>query len=102
MSGKGGHPPAAATHGIPTAHGLVQALRSGQHIEGENAERRMVAAIGGRVELRIGNETAVLRASDAAVIPARAHYRLRALEDATIYQSPQPETGAAEDNLWGV
>lgn len=102
MSAKTGHGGTAAAHRIPTAHGQVQALRSGEHIEGENAERRMVAAIGGRVELKIGNETAVLRASDAAVIPARAHYRLRALEDATIYQSPQPEPGAGEENLWGV
>ncbi|MGH9489815.1 MAG: hypothetical protein ACRD17_04845, partial [Terriglobales bacterium] len=88
-----------ASH-ISTARGEVHALRAGQHVEGENAERRIVAAIGGRVELKIGEETAVLRASDVAVIPARVRYRLRALEDATIYQSPHPETG--DDNLWGV
>lgn len=101
MSGKMSYPPAPAPT-IPTAHGQVQALRRGQHLEGEHAERRLVAAIGGRVELKIGGETVVLRASDAAVIPAGVRYRLKALEDATVYQAPQPEAGSAEENLWGV
>ncbi|MGH9535248.1 MAG: hypothetical protein ACRD2E_10340 [Terriglobales bacterium] len=88
--------------GIATAQGHVQSLRGGERVEGQANEARIIAAIGGRVELEIGEHTALLRASDVAVIPARARYRLHALEDATVYQAPGPEPHAGDDNLWGV
>ena len=87
---------------ISTARGEVQSLRSGERVEGQANEARMIAAIGGRIELVIGEHTALLRASDAAVIPARARYRLHALEDATVYHAPGPEPHAGDENLWGV
>ncbi len=88
---------------ISTARGHVQSLRGGERVEGQAAnEARMIAAIGGRIELVIGEHTALLRASDAAVIPARARYRLHALEDATVYHAPGPEPQSGDENLWGV
>lgn len=79
-------------------HGSFQRYASGERAEHQHEHKCVAAVISGRVRLKFSNETMVLRASDAATIPARARYSVEALDDCLLYRYSEP----GEQDLWGV
>lgn len=83
---------------IQTFHGGMERLRAGETLDRHSAESFIAAVVSGRVRLRLGDETVVLRSSDAAAVPAHSAYRLEILDDSVLYHYSEPN----EENLWGV
>lgn len=83
---------------IQTFHGAFETLPAGAKLERREEERAIAAVVSGRVRLELGGEAVILRASDAATLPARAAYRLEALEDSVLYRYREP----GEDTPWAV
>jgi|GEM_PF-3483145 mannose-6-phosphate isomerase-like protein (cupin superfamily) len=83
---------------IQTFQGTLERLPAGEQVERKSAEPFIAAVVSGRVRLRLGEETVMLRASDAAAVPAHARYRLEVLDDSVLYHYTEP----VDESLWGV
>ncbi len=88
----------SAQHRIHTIHGHFEHLTPGERVEKTAEQRTIAAVVRGHLTLRVAQEEVVLRASDAATIPARSSYVIEAMEDSLMYQYEEP----AEESLWGV
>ncbi len=91
----------ASTPVSPRAHKLHGEYRhyaAGDVAELNPAVPAVAAVVQGRLRLQLDpEETMILRASDAASIPAGAHCRLEALEESLVYHYTE-----TSDDLWGV
>lgn len=88
----------ALTQKIQTFHGALEHYRAGEALDRKSDVRTVAAVVSGRVRLQLGDESVVLRASDAATIPAQSTYRLEILDDSVLYHYSEP----GEESLWGV
>ncbi len=79
-------------------HGDFRHFAAGDVAELNSAVPAVAAVVQGRLRLQLDDtEIMILRASDAASIPAGARCRLEALEESLIYHYTE-----TSDDLWGV
>jgi mannose-6-phosphate isomerase-like protein (cupin superfamily) len=83
---------------IQVPQGTFRHYSSGAQVEQQHEERSVAAVVSGCLRLKVDNQSMVLRASDAATIPARARYQLEAIDDSLVYHYAEP----GEETLWGV